>query len=537
MITTQKLGLSFGGQPLFEDVSIQFTPGNCYGLIGANGAGKSTFLKILMGDIEPSFGTVSIEDGRRIGVLRQDQFAFDDKQVLETVIMGHGPLYAIYDERNTLYSKPEMTDEEGLRVGELEMQFGEMDGYNAESDAATLLSELGIPDSYHEKQMNELESGEKVRVLLAQALFGDPDILLLDEPTNQLDYQTVLWLENFLQNFKNTVIVISHDRHFLNNVCTHTADIDYKQIKIYAGNYDFWKQSSELARQQHADKLKKNTDKIKELEDFVRRFSANASKSKQATSRKKMIEKLQVDDLPTSTRKSPYINFKSKKPTGTLVVDVKNVSHSINGEKVLDHVKFTIEKGEKVAIVGKNTLSKTTLLQILAGEITPDEGTVTWGETVNPSYFPKDNSEMFKHGDPLFDWLNQFSESDDIQWIRGFLGRMLFSGDDATKKVNVLSGGEKARAMFSKMMIEEANTLLFDEPTDHLDLESISALNEGMIQYDSSVIFTSHDFEILTTVAERIIEVSPKGMLDRPIAFDDYMSSEKLVKLRDNLYN
>ena len=536
MITTQKLGLSFGGQPLFENVSIQFTAGNCYGLIGANGAGKSTFLKILTGEVEASYGTVSIEDGRRFGILKQDQFAFDDKEVLETVIMGHTALYEVYAERNELYAKPEMTDEEGLRVGDLEMIFGEMDGYNAESDAATLLSELGLADSLHTKKMGELEAGEKVRVLLAQALFGNPDILLLDEPTNQLDYHTVLWLENFLQNFKNTVIVISHDRHFLNNVCTHTADIDYHQIKVYAGNYDFWKQSSELARQQHSDKLKKSTDKIKELEDFVRRFSANASKSKQATSRKKMIEKLRVEELPTSTRKSPYINFKSKRPTGTLVVDVKGVSHSVNGEKVLDHVKFTIEKGQKVAIIGKNTLSKTTLLQILSGEIKPDSGTVTWGETVQPSYFPKDNSDYFKHPDPLFDWLNNYSESDDVQWIRGFLGRMLFSGDDAKKKVSVLSGGEKARAMFAKMMIEEANTLIFDEPTDHLDLEAISALNEGLIQFDSSIIFTSHDFELLNTVPERIIEVSPKGMLDRPIAFDDYMSNPSLVKLRNNLY-
>lgn len=536
MITTQKLGLSFGGQPLFEDVSIQFTPGNCYGLIGANGAGKSTFLKIITGDIEPTQGGVSIEDGRRIGVLKQDQFAFDDKEVLETVIMGHAPLYKIFAERNELYAKPEMTDEEGIRVGDLEMMFGEMDGYNAESDAATLLAELGITDDLHDKKMADLEAGQKVRVLLAQALFGDPDILLLDEPTNQLDYHTVLWLEKFLQNFKNTVIVISHDRHFLNNVCTHIADIDYHQIKTFAGNYDFWKQSSELARQQHSDQVKKNTDKIKELEDFVRRFSANASKSKQATSRKKMIEKLQVDELPSSTRKSPYINFKAAKKTGTKVVEVNGVSHSVAGEKVMDHVKFTIEKGEKVAIVSKNTTSKTTLLQILSGEVTPDKGAVSWGESVNPSYFPKDNSEFFKHADTLYEWLSNFSENDDIQWIRGFLGRMLFSGDDAKKKVTVLSGGEKARAMFAKMMIEEANTLLFDEPTDHLDLEAISALNEGLIAYDSSIIFTSHDFEILTTVPTRIIEVGPNGMLDRTMTFEEYMESDKLVKLRNNLY-
>ncbi len=536
MITASNLSISFSGEPLYENVNIKFLPGNCYGLIGANGSGKSTFLKVISGELEASNGTVIIEEGKRIAVLKQDQFAFDNYSAIETVIMGHKTLYDVYAERNALYEKDDLTDEEGMRIGDLEEQFGEMDGYTAESDASIMLSDLGIEDNLHEKKMSDLESGQKIRVLLAQALFGNPDILLLDEPTNQLDYNTIEWLKNYLLNFENLVIVVSHDRHFLNKVCTHIADVDYGNIKIFPGNYDFWKKSAELAKEQREDKHKKSEQKIEELEAFVRRFSANASKSKQATSRKKLIEKLRPDDLPVSTRKSPYISFKNNKKLGTKIVSVKELSHNIDGEIVLNNVSFDITKGNVVAIAGRNSLSKTTLLEILAGKITPDKGEIIWGESTEVDYFPKDNNAFFKTKTPLIEWLGNYSDSDDVMLIRSFLGRMLFSGDDANKYVNVLSGGERARAMFAKIMLTEPNTILFDEPTDHLDLEAISALNEGMMSYNGCSIFSSQDFEIMNTVANRIIEVSPKGFIDEESNFEDYINADRLKAKRLALY-
>lgn len=536
MIHTEKLTLAFDGRPLFDDVNVKFVPGNCYGLIGANGAGKSTFLKLLSGKLDPTHGNVIVEKNKRIAVLSQDQFAFDDFEALETVIMGHQELYKIYSERNALYAKPEMTNKEGERAGELECLFADMDGYNAESNAATMLSELGIAEADHNKKLKDLESGQKIRILLAQSIFGNPDILLLDEPTNQLDYNTVLWLENFLLDFKNTVIVVSHDRHFLNKVCTHIADLDYKQIKTYVGNYDFWYQASQLTVKQRSEQHKKQADKIKELETFVQRFSSNASKSKQATSRKKLIEKLRPEDLPTSTRRTPFINFKANRPCGNKIVEVTNVSHSIDGEKVLDNVSFYLNKKDKVAIIGKNSLSKTVLLQILAGEIMPDSGSVEWGDTITKDYFPKDNTAFFKSNLPLEEWIRQYTDNNDNQFLRGLLGRMLFSGDDINKKVSVLSGGEKARAMFSKIMLTDSNVLLFDEPTDHLDLEAITALNDGLKSFQETLLFTSHDFQLLNTVINRVIEVSPKGMVDQQISFNDYIESPMLAKRRNAIY-
>ncbi|MFT5170721.1 MAG: ATPase subunit of ABC transporter with duplicated ATPase domains [Candidatus Marinamargulisbacteria bacterium] len=536
MISTQKLSLSFGGAPLFEDVNIKFLQGNCYGLIGANGAGKSTFLKILSGDIDPTSGILDIEDGKRIAVLKQDQFAYDEVGVLETVLMGHKSLYKVYAERKELYEKSEMTDAEGLRVADLEGEFAEMDGYVAESDAATMLSELGIMEDLQDKQMGDLEAGQKIRVLLAQALFGDPDILLLDEPTNQLDYLTVMWLEKFLMDFKNLVIVVSHDRHFLNKVCTHIADVDYKKILVSVGNYDFWQKVTEMSRQQKQDQNKKKEDKIKDLEEFVRRFSANASKAKQATSRKKLIEKLRPEDLPESSRRNPYIGFKAQRPCGNSILEVENLSYTANGEPILKDVNFVVEKGNKIAFVGRNTLSRTTLLQILAGEVEPDSGVINWGESISSSYFPKDNSEYFETKLNLIEWLSQYTQSDDEQFIRGFLGRMLFSGDDAKKNVQVLSGGKKARAMFSKMMLSESNVNMLDEPTDHLDLESITALNDGLEKFSECLLFTSHDFQLLNTVANRVIEVSPLGTLDQKTDFNDFMTSESIRDMRQRLY-
>jgi len=535
MIQVENLTLSFGGQPLFEEVNTKFFGDNCYGLIGANGAGKSTFLKILSGEIEPTNGNVIIPKGKRLSVLKQDQFAYDEYTVLDTVLQGYPELYVIYKERNELYSKPEMTDEEGIRVADLECKFGEMDGYMAEVDAATMLSDLGIEESLHDKTMASLEAQQKIRVLLAQALFGNPDILLLDEPTNQLDYQTVLWLENFLLDFENTVIVVSHDRHFLNKVCTHIADLDFRKLNIFTGNYDFWYQSSQLMQEQQRNQQKKQTDKVKELEDFIRRFSANASKSKQATSRKKLLDKIRPEELPVSSRRTPFIHFKPNRDCGKKVLTVKNISHSIDGEPVLSNVSFIVNQDEKVALVGQHTKSKTTLLQILSGEITPDEGSVEWGETITKTYFPKDNSTFFSQPTPLLDWLSQFTNETDTQEIRGYLGRMLFSGDDALKPVNVLSGGEKARAMFSKMMIEEGNFLMFDEPTDHLDLEAITAINKALESFSQCIIFTSHDFKLLDTVANKIIEVSPKGMIERLMTFSDYMESDQINNLRKSL--
>ena len=536
MIHTAKLTVSFGARALFENVSVKFTAGNCYGLIGANGAGKSTFLKALAGDIEANEGDVIIEKNKRMAVLRQDQFAFDEYNVLDTVLMGYKALYDVYAERMALYAKGDLTEDEGMRIGALEGEFAEMDGYTAESDASTMLAELGIEEALHNKPMGSLESGEKVRVLLAQALFGDPDILLLDEPTNQLDYMTTIWLENYLLDFKNTVIVVSHDRHFLNKVCTHIADVDYGTIKVFPGNYAFWKQSTELARKQLEDKNKKDESKIQELEDFVRRFSANASKSKQATSRKKLIDKIRPEELPVSTRRAPYIHFKPNRPVGNSILELKNVSFKAEGEQVLKNVSFRLDKGDKVAILSNNSVSKTSLLDILAGVVTPDEGDTKWGETVTPSYFPKDNTSFFKDEINLLDWLGQYFETDDMPFIRGFLGRMLFSGDDIDKSVTVLSGGEKARAMFSKMMITEPNALIMDEPTDHLDLESISSLNEGLQSFNECLIVCSHDFQLLNTVCNRIIEVGPNGILDIKTSFDAFMQDKNLQERRKALY-
>ena len=537
MIHTSKLTKSFGEKTLFEDVSIKFTAGNCYGLIGANGAGKSTFLKILAGDIEQTSGDIIVEPGKRIAVLKQDQFAYDAFSVLETVIMGYPELYKIYKERTDLYAKDEMTDDEGLRIGDLEMAYSEMDGYTLEADAATMLSEIGIKESLHEKKMDTLEPGEKIRVLLAQALFGNPDILLLDEPTNQLDYLSTLWLENYLMDFENTVLVVSHDRHFLNKVCTHIADVDFGQINVFAGNYDFWYKSSKLAMQQREDQNKKAEQKISELEDFVRRFSANASKSKQATSRKKLIDKLRPEDLPVSRRRAPYIHFKPQRQCGNKILKVTNLSASIDNEVVLKNVSFTIEKGDKVAIAGRNALSKTALLQCLSGEIKPDSGSIEWGETIQVGYFPKDNTEYFNEQLSLIDWISKYKDTDDISFLRGFLGRMLFSGDDVKKMTHVLSGGEKARAMFSRMMLSEPNALLFDEPTDHLDLEAIDALNEGLEAFKECLFVSSHDFQLLNTVTNRVIEVSPKGMIDFKANYDDYMQNKSNQEKREALYN
>ncbi len=536
MITTSDLTLAFSGTPLFEDINVKFSDGNCYGLIGANGCGKSTLLKIISGEIDATKGDVHIENGKRMAVLKQDLFAYDNYSVLETVLMGYEKLYEVYAERMALYDKEEMSNEDGLRIGELEEAFSDIDGYTAEADAATMLDDLGIATALHDKKMSELEAGQKIRVLLAQVLFSKPDIVLLDEPTNQLDYLSVLWLEKFLLEFKNLVIVVSHDRHFLNKVCTHIADLDFGTLNIYPGNYDFWKEASELAAQQQQDKHKKNAAKVQELENFVRRFSANASKSKQATSRKKLIEKIRPEDLPVSSRRSPYINFKPNKPCGDRILTVKNISYSENGEPLLTDVSFTLEKGDKVAIAGKNSVSKTVLLKILAGELTPNTGTITWGDTISKDYFPKDNTEFFNTQKSLLDWLSQFNETDDKQEIRGYLGRMLFSGIEVDKSVTVLSGGEKARAMFAKIMIAGPNTILLDEPTDHLDLESISSLNEGLGNFKGCLLFTSHDFELLNTVSNRVIEVSPKGMIDEVYSFHDYMNSERILGLRQRLY-
>lgn len=527
MISTEELSLSFGGNTLFSNVNVKFLKGNCYGLIGANGAGKSTFLKILSGSLPPSSGSVSYDKKLRIAILKQDHFAYEDSIVLDTVLMGHHALYQVHCERNALYSKAEMTDAEGIRSGELEVMYGEMGGYEAESEAASRLKDLGISESYHAQKMGSLDAGQKIKVLLAQALFGNPDILLLDEPTNQLDYISVLNLERFLAEFENTVIVVSHDRHFLNKVCTHVANLDFKKLTVHVGNYDFWEQSSKLAAKQKGDLDKKNSDKIKELKEFIARFSANASKSKQATSRKKLIDKLTPEDICLSSRKSPFMGFKAGRECGRQVLDFENVSHSIDGEKVLNNVTFRLQKDDKVALIGQNTLAKTTLLKLLAGEIEPDSGTIAWGPTIVKSYFPKDNTRYFDKDYNLLDWLSQYSKETDLQIYRGLLGRMLFSGDDVYKSIKVLSGGEKARAMFSKIMLSDANVLLFDEPTDHLDLESISALNEGLARYNSVLILTSHDFELLNTTTNRIIEITDDGsIIDQKTSFEEYINSQ-----------
>lgn len=541
MISTNNVSLRYGGRKLFDDVNIKFTPGNCYGLIGANGAGKSTFLKILSGEIEPNTGDVSITPGERLAVLKQDHFQFDEYQVLETVIMGHSRLYSIMKEKEELYAKENFTDEDGIKASELEGEFAELNGWEAESEASTLLTGLGIMEESHNLKMKELEGSDKVKVLLAQALFGHPHILLLDEPTNHLDIKSVKWLENFLLDFENTVIVVSHDRHFLNKVCTHMADIDYGKIKIYTGNYDFWYQSSQLAQQMMRDKNKKTEEKIKDLQEFIARFSANASKSKQATSRKKLLEKLTLEDIQPSSRKYPFVSFKPDREAGNELLTVENLCKTIDGKSILNNVSFRINKGDKVAFVGPDGIAKTALFKILMGELEADSGEFKWGITTSQSYFPKDNSEFFDNVDMnLVDWLRQYSEDNAEQktetFIRGFLGRMLFSGEEALKSAKVLSGGEKVRCMLSRMMLSGANVLLLDEPTNHLDLESITAVNEGLINFPGTILFVSHDHQFIQTIANRIIEITPNGLMDRQTSYDEYLENEDIQKQIEHMY-
>ncbi len=533
MISTSNIELQFGKRVLFKDVSVKFTPGNCYGLIGANGAGKSTFLKVLSGEIEPSKGDVIITPGDRLAVLKQNHYEFDEFPVLQTVIMGHSRLYAIMEEKDALYAKPEFSDEDGMRVSELECEFAELNGWDADTEAARLLNGLGISEDLHEKLMSELDGAEKVRVLLAQALFGNPDILLLDEPTNHLDIESINWLENFLYDFPNTVIVVSHDRHFLNQVCTHIADLDFEGLQIYVGNYDFWLESSQLALQLAKDANKKKEDKMKDLQTFIQRFSANASKSKQATSRKKQLEKLTLDDIKPSSRRYPYIAFKPDREAGAQLLSVDGVSVTIEGEKVLNDVSFLVAKGDKIAFVGPDSIAKTTLFRVLAGELEPDQGEFKWGVTTTQAYFPKDNSAYFDDVTlNLVDWLRQFSRDQDETFIRGFLGRMLFSGEESQKEANVLSGGEKVRCMLSRMMVSGSNVLILDEPTNHLDLETITSLNSGLTQFEGTMLFTSHDHQFVETIANRIIEITPNGVIDRRMSYDEYLQDGEVKKQR-----
>jgi ATPase subunit of ABC transporter with duplicated ATPase domains len=534
MIAAAGITLKFGKEPLFKDVNIKFTPGNCYGLIGANGAGKSTFLKILSGEIEPSEGEIQKPQKSRIAVLRQDQFAFDDYTVIDTVIVGYKALYDVMQERNTLYSKEDMTEDEGMRVSELEEQFGDMNGYEAETEAAQLLSGLGVDDSIHSTKMGELEAGIKVRVLLAQALFGNPDILLLDEPTNYLDIETVTWLENFLERFDNTVIVVSHDRHFLDRVCTHIADIDYGKITLYSGNYSFWYESSQLALKQKRDENRRNEDKRKELQEFIARFSSNASKARQATARKKMLEKLTVEDIKPSSRKFPFVMFKPGRECGRTILEVEELGRKTDNGAI-KNVSFLVNKNDKIAFLGDHH-AKTLFFEILSENEKIDEGKFRWGETITMSYFANENGALFDNDLNLIDWLRQYSDEKDENYIRGFLGRMLFSGDEPLKKVKVLSGGEKVRCLLSKMMLSNANVLIFDEPTNHLDLESITALNDALINFTGVILFTSHDHKFIQTVANRIIEFTPAGMIDRSMSFDDYIENPDIKELRDRMY-
>lgn len=532
MIAASNITLRIGKKALFEDVNIKFTQGNCYGLIGANGAGKSTFLKILSGQIEPSKGDIIITPGERLSFLQQDHFKYDEFPVLDTVIMGNARLYEIMKEKEIIYAKEDFTEEDGIKASELEGEFATMNGWEAESDAASLLNGLGIENELHYKLMKDLTGSEKVKVLLAQALFGNPDILLLDEPTNHLDLDAIAWLEEFLINFENTVIVVSHDRYFLNKVCTHTADIDYAKIQLYAGNYDFWYESSQLLVKQMKEANKKKEEKIKELQDFIQRFSANASKSKQATSRKKALEKIELDDIKPSSRKYPYIDFRPAREIGNEVLTVENLSKTIDGEKILDNISFILNKGDKVAFVGGNELAKTTLFKILAGEMEPDEGSYKWGITTSQSYFPKDSTAEFDNDDIIVDWLTQYSPEKDVTYVRGFLGRMLFAGDDGIKKVKVLSGGEKVRCLLSKMMISGANVLIMDEPTNHLDMESITALNNGLIKFPGVLLFTSHDHQFVETTANRIMEIIPGGLIDKITTYDEYLASDVMARKR-----
>ena len=532
MISTANISLRVGKKALFEDVNIKFSEGECYGLIGANGAGKSTFLRILSGQLEPTSGEVVITPGQRLSFLQQDQFKYDQYPVLDTVIMGNQRLYEIMQEKDAIYMKEDFTEEDGVKAAELEGEFAQMDGWNAESDAANILTGLGIGVEYHYSMMSEMTGPQKVKVLLAQALFGNPDILLLDEPTNHLDLDAIAWLEEFLINFENTVIVVSHDRYFLNKVCTQIADIDYGKIQLYAGNYDFWVESSQLMVRQMKEANKKKEEKIKELQEFIRRFSANASKSKQATSRKRALEKIQLDEIRPSSRKYPFIDFRPDREIGNEVLTVENLSKTVNGRKVLDNVSFTLNREDKVALVGPDELAKTTLFKILAGEMEPDEGSYKWGLTTSQAYFPKDNSKEFENEDTIAEWLTQYSPVKDATYVRGFLGRMLFAGEDGVKKVKVLSGGEKVRCMFSKMMISGANVLMFDEPTDHLDMESITALNKGLTKFPGVIIFSSRDHEIVQTTANRIMEPVNGKMIDKITTYDDYLENDEMARKR-----
>ncbi|MBO1625714.1 ABC transporter ATP-binding protein [Bacillus cereus] len=539
MITVSNVGLRFADRKLFEDVNIKFTPGNCYGLIGANGAGKSTFLKILSGEIDPSTGDVNITPGERLAVLKQNHFEYEEFPVLETVIMGHTRLYKVMQEKNAIYMKEDFSDEDGMRAAELEGEFAELNGWEAESEAAILLKGLGIGEDLHDKKMSELTGAEKVKVLLAQALFGQPDILLLDEPTNHLDLKAIQWLENFLMNFENTVIVVSHDRHFLNKVCTHMADLDFGKIQLYVGNYDFWYESSQLALKLTQDANKKKEEKVKELQNFIARFSSNASKAKQATSRKKLLDKITLDDIKPSSRRYPFVGFTPEREVGNDLLTVEGLSKTIDGEKVLDNVYFTLNKGDKVAFIGRNDIAMTTLFKILMGEMEPDSGSFKWGVTTSQAYFPRDNSKYFENSEyNLVEWLRQFSPQDETEsFLRGFLGRMLFSGEEVKKNVSVLSGGEKVRCMLSKMMLSGANVLTLDDPTNHLDLESITALNNGLIAFKGTLLFTSHDHQFVQTIANRIIEVTPNGVIDKEATYDEFLENEELQKQINAMYN
>ena len=523
MLSANGISLRFGKRVLFEDVNIKFTKGNCYGIIGANGAGKSTFLKILSGEIEANKGEVVLDKGERLSVLKQDHFAFEGYTVLDTVIKGNSELYRIMKEKDEIYAKPDFSEADGMKAAKLEERFAELDGWNAESDAAKLLNDLGIESEYHYKYMSEIEAKDKVKVLLAQALFGNPDVLLLDEPTNDLDMKAIEWLQDFLIEYENTVIVVSHDRYFLNKVCTHIADVDFGKIKVYPGNYDFWYESSQLALKQMKEANKKKEERIKELQEFIARFSANASKSKQATSRKKSLEKIELDEIKPSNRKYPYIDFKIDREQGKEILEIKNISKTINGEKILDNISFTVKREDKIAFLSENELAKTILFQIIAGELEPDEGEIVWGTTITKDYFPKDNNYLFEDKMSIVDWLRQYSKDPDETFVRGFLGRMLFSGEEALKDVTVLSGGEKVRCVFSKLMLSGANLLIMDEPTNHLDMESITSLNEGMQKYKGILLFTSHDHQLTQTVANKIIDISNNNVIVRECTYDDYL--------------
>lgn len=537
MLSVSNLSLRFGKRTLFEDVNLKFTEGNCYGVIGANGAGKSTFLKILTGEVDPNSGQVAMTPGARLAVLKQDHFAYDEFSVLETVMMGHEELYKIMQEKDAIYAKADFSEEDGLRASELEGQFAEMDGWNAESDAATLLSGLRINESLHHIKMSELSGNQKVRVLLAQALFGNPDILLLDEPTNDLDIETIAWLEDFILEFKNIVIVVSHDRHFLDTVCTHMVDIDFSKIQIHTGNYSFWYQSSQLALKQRAEQNKKVEDKRKELQTFVERFSANAAKSKQATSRKKLLDKLNLDEIQPSTRKYPGISFTQEREVGNQILEIKELAYSLEGNRLFEDINFTLNKGDKVAVISKNSLAVSKFFQAINGEVEADQGQVNWGVTVTKGYLPNENSTYFQNDESLFEWLRQYTSSEDETWVRGFLGRMLFTGEEIEKSVNVLSGGEKVRCMLSKIMLQQPNVLVLDEPTNHLDLESITAFNNALKEYAGTVLFSSHDHEFVQTVANRIIELTPNGMIDKHCTYEEYLQDEQIKERKAQMYN